>query len=72
MKSKFYIPPDPVICMYSVMNKPHLFACIMYYCGRKGYKYYIEEDNFGRMPRINIKIILDTKRQYTYFKKRFG
>lgn len=56
---------------FKVLNNIDKFLGIVYYCGRKGYKFSYEEIDVCGVKGFGITISVRTKRQSTYLKKRF-
>lgn len=57
-----------IVCLGDI-NK---FVSIVYYCGRRGYKLNVKPYDLGGVGGYDITVSFGSKRQYTYFKKKFG
>jgi len=64
--------PHGFTARYQVLGNTDMLVSIVYYCGKRGYKFYYKEIEISKIKGFDITISLGSKRQYTYFKKRFG
>lgn len=64
--------PHGFIGKYNIVGDTIKLISIVYYLGRRGYKFEYDEYNIGGVDGHSLTIHFRSKRQYTYFKKRFG
>ena len=64
--------PHGLEARFKVLDDIDKFLSIVYYCGRKGYKFSYEEIEVSGIKGFGISISVRTKRQSTYLRKRFG
>jgi hypothetical protein len=63
--------PHGVTARYQVLGNIDKLVSIVYYCGKRGYKFYYKEIERLGIKGFDITISLGSQRQFTYFKKRF-
>ena len=64
--------PHGFTVRYQVLGNTDKLVSIVYYCGKRGYKFYYKEIEISEINGFDITISLGSQRQFTYFKKRFG
>jgi hypothetical protein len=64
--------PHGFVSKYTVVEDSHKLLSIVYYLGKRGYKFSFEIYHISGVKGHTLTIFFKTKRQYTYFKKRFG
>jgi len=57
---------------FQILNDTNKFVSIVYYCGKRGYKFNYEDIEVGGIKGFRMNILVNTKRQITYLKKKFG
>jgi hypothetical protein len=57
---------------YKILGDINKFVSIIYYLGKRGYRFNFEEFKMGDTQGFDIIISFGSQRQFTYFKKKFG
>jgi hypothetical protein len=64
--------PHGFTARYQVLGNIDKLVSIVYYCGKRGYKFSYKEIERLGIKGFDITISLGSQRQFTYFKKRFN
>lgn len=64
--------PHGLSMRYQMLGNVDKLLSIVYYCGKRGYKFFYDEIEIGGIKGFRITISLGSQRQVTYLRKRFG